>query len=414
MPIDDKTASPVSAGKQMHEEPHRGHRQVTADEAREALGAKGSFDTGQKADAPPAHGMKPEDILSMDNIPDDPKEIERLLGTEFGDKSREDKPEGDAPAHRIAAAVESGDAVAFEAPAAAQAPAKDDKAKAPAAAAAAPAARADEGSFVESRDGKGKIPFAVLKHERQERADLARQLAEANTLIVQLRARPEPGEAASSGIEREQQEQAATDAAAGTLTAEQIEQIKANFPESLSEVIVRLNETAKLGLEAHGKIVDMEREAEQLETEERHTQAASVQDIIDQDEVLTKIQQDPQQWEEAVRIDTTLKSMRRWQGKPEVERFAEVKRMLGFEVEAAARPDKSPVPTAEELAAAKLQQAAGKQQQGRAFTHSDLPGGSAPAQSERESAAALSVHELGSRMEKMTSQQMERYLASIG
>lgn len=408
----------MRAGKEMHQEPTHGHRRVGEDN--EDAKDTRSVEQIVKEDPPPAHGMKPEDILAMDNIPDDPKEIEKLLGTTFGDKSREDAPEGDAPAHKQADAIDKGDAKAFED--ATQTPDESTDstpkveptkpAAAPATAKAAPNAQAD-GGFVETSDGKGRIPYAVLKTERANNAALSKQLAEATALIEQLRARPAAGEAASTKSEQEEQQEAVDKAALQGLTAEELQEVRENFPTPLIKVIERLDANAKAGIEAQAKLREIEKEAETVEAAERHTQAQSVQDIIDQDPVLTELQQDPDRWADAVALDDSLRSTKRWGGKPFVERMVEVKRLMGFTAEPTRRDD-DPKPTAEQQAAAKLAAAAKKQTQGRAFTHSDLPGGNPPAQSERESAAQMSVHDLASRVEKMTPAQLDRYLASIG
>jgi len=409
---------PQSVGKQMHEDPTHGHRtHVTPEEKAKALAANGSFDEGNKADPLPQGALSLEQIMALDpdKIPNDPKEIESLLGQTFGDKSLEKGPDGDMQVHRQQEAIDQGKltpATEVTPPAAkadeGKTPTDDAKARAAAdaTAAAQPPAEAD-GTFVESRDGKGRIPYAVLKNERQQNAKLASELTKAQALIEQLQKGKAPGQAASTVTETEEHKEAADKAAAGALTAEDIAALEENFPPALVQALVKVN---GLAAEARSLVGEIEQEAERVQAQELHETAQTVQDIIDRDPQLTEIQQDPAKWDEAVRIDDTLRSLSRWKDKSDIERFAEVKRMMGYEPSAAPTQRQ---PSAEELAAAKLAEAAKKQPQGRAFTHSDLPGGNPPPQSEREVLQTLDIHSLASRFDKMTPAQQEAFLARM-
>jgi hypothetical protein len=401
--------NPVLAGKQMHEDPTHGHRQLSAEERAEALGSKGSFDTtGLKADPPPAGGMSPEAILAMDisQIPDDPKAIEALLGTEFGDKSREKGPEGDAQVHQQAEAIQTGKAKPFEAAAPAEVPddsaskAKDESTTKPTTTPAAASTDNAEGEFVESRDGKGRIPYTVLANTR-------RQLAAANAKIASFEAgQNQPaGAVTPTASQKQEVQEAREDAEKGLLTQEKLAEFRTRFPDDLIDVIEALNTKAS---SAFNELQEIKQAAAEEERAELQTKAQTVQDLIDQDPVLAQWQQadDPADWEEAVKIDESLRATRRWGEKPFAERMVEVKRLMGVEPAAAG-------PTAAQLADQRLKDAAAKQTQGRAFTHSDLPGGQAPAQTERELVSGLSSMELASRMEQMTPVQLERFLASV-
>lgn len=412
---------PQSIGKQLNaDEPTHGHRQhVTAEAKAEALDSKGSFDTALKADPPPKGALTPEQIMALDEIPSDPKEIEKLLGQEFGDKSRETGPEGDGQVHRQQEAIERGEATAYEAPALPppvadkeQAQKKDAKTEAGASATATSPGEQSQAEFVESRDGKHRIPYKVLENERRTNARLNSELAAAQAQIEQLRKGQVAGEARSTQAEAEEHNDAADKAAAGALTDEDFAALEESFPAALVTALKKINGIA---VESRSVVREIETEAERAEAADKHAAGQSVQDIIDRDPVLTEIQQDEEKWQEAVQLDDALMKSKRWAGKSVTERFAEVKRLMGYEPDPA-QPSRTE-PTAEEQAAEKIRQAGIKQQkqheQGRAFTHSDLPGGNPPPQSERDSVANMDIHSLGRRVEGMNQAQLDRFLASI-
>lgn len=407
----DQTPSPAAAGKQLDLDPTHGHTLVMPGEKNQDATDKRSIEDVVRNDPNP--GMKPEDILSMENIPDDPKELEKLMGLYVGDKSREDAPEGDAPAHKIAERIESGEATA----AAEIAPPKSDPApaaKTPAAG-STPAAGATppDGEYVESRDGKGKIPYAVLADTRRENARMAAELA---TLRAGTAAAPgTPATPAASAAETREATAAAAQAKAGMLSDEQIDALAEKYPAELIDVLKAVNNTART---AFGKVSEIETEATALENDELAASAQSVQDMIDQDPVLSKWQNaaDTADWEEAVRLDDSLMRTRTWGGKPAVERFAEVKRLMGVEPAAVAPPTPAkaaPTLTAEQKAEAKLAAAGAKAAEGRAFSHTDLPGGNPPAQSEHEALASMSMMDLEKRFESMTPAKQRDYLARV-
>lgn len=408
----------VGAGKQLDLDPTHGHTRVMPGEQNKDHPDQRSVE--QVLTDERNQGMSAEAVLSMDNIPDDPKEIEKLMGLYVGDKSRENGPPGDAPAH----AVPKEDAAEVQ-PAAAATPtppvADPKPAATPAAAAstAAPAAATPpEGEFVEARDGKGRIPYAVLAETRRANAALAAELAalKAGTAAAPGTTATPPATAA----QRQETEAAAAQAKAGTLTDEQIDALAEKYPAELVDVLKALNNTVR---ETAGKVGEIETEATELQRQDQVQSAQAVQDLIDQDPVLSKWQNatDPADWLEAVRLDESLRQTRTWGSKPATERFAEVKRMMGV-APAVVTPPPPPTPTttttptltAEQQAQARLDAAAAKAAKGRAFSHTDLPGGNPPAQSERESLANMSMTDLAKSFESMTPAKQREYLARVG
>jgi hypothetical protein len=293
-----------------------------------------------------------------------------------------------------------------------QQPAKDEKATAAAATATAAAATATQptAEFVESRDGKHRIPYAVLENSRKNESRLNSENADLRAQIDQLRKGQVAGEAKSTAAETAEHTDAAEKAASGALTDEDFTALEERFPAALVNALKKVN---ALAAESVSTVREIEQEAELAEKAEAVKLGQSVQDIIDADTQLTEIQQDPEKWEEAVRLDDALKLTKKWGGKPFAERIGEVKRMMGYEPDSAAATRVAAEPTAEEKAAAKLAAAASKQTQGRAFTHSDLPGGNAPTQSERDAVSSMDVHSLARRMDGMSQAQLDKFLASI-
>lgn len=402
----------VSVGKELDLDPTHGHTRVMPGEKNEDHSDKRSFEQVVSADA--STGISPEAVLAMDNIPDDLHEIEKLLGLNIGDKTREKGPPGDAPAHAVKETTEEETpAAAVEVtPAADTTPA--DKPAAAASTAAPAAAKPTDGEFVESRDGKGRIPYSVLADTRRQNAAMAAELAALKAGAPA--ATGTPAAAPATAAQNAEATAAAAKAQDGTLTDEQIDALSEKFPEELVSAIKALNITAKTAL---GKVTEIETEANDLERQDLAQSAQTVQDLIDADPVLSKWQnaEDHADWDEAVRLDESLRQTRLWGGKPATERFAEVKRMMGVAPTAVTPPPaaaKTSTLTPEKQAQARLDEAAAKAAKGRSFSHSDLPGGSPPAQSERETLANTSVLDLAKSFESMTPAKQREYLARVG
>lgn len=384
-----------------------------------AAGKSVSNDDGRKQDALDQRAgddpslMKAEPLkvqpAALESNPDLAKmsfqEIEEAFGLRIGDRTRDAKPAGDMTAIEMSNRIEDGSAVEATEDVLAAAALQDQKpVEAPAAvvapkAAAAPAEPVSkdqpasvlaEEAYVETRDGKGKIPYSVLETTRQ-------RLAEAQNLLA--------GRAAKEQIDLERAE-----ATKGALTPDRIEELRGQFPSAVVDALVALNDE---NVALKGKIFDSEKarpRAETLTDEQRAAQVA--QDLIDQDPVLSKWQNDtdPANWNRAVRFDSMLREDPDWGKKPLQDRFAEVRRLMGHPAESA--PTETEAQKATRIAAEAERRAAGNAG-APGFTHSDLPGGTPPAQTDRDSVGTMDIHTLASKVESMSPAQLERLLATV-
>lgn len=376
----------------------------------QAASANGSFDdTGKDFKW---EGKAPSELESSDKLGDmSMEDIEKEFGLDIPDRTRVAAPTGNMTVFEVEQAVADGtaeipteDAMAAAAvaalqptapapaavaadPAAAAAPA----AAADPAAAAAPAAAAEEGEqVIESRDGKGRIPYAVLEAERQKNARLQAEL----------------------DAERGKKQREAEDAAVqGALSKEEIEAMREEFPDAVVNAIEKLNND-NIGLKREN--LDLKRGArgkeEQLSPED------VAQDLIDQDDMLSRWRTEHEQgnsanWNRAVRFDDMLREDPEWGKKTAAERFDQVRVLMG-----APKPPPAPAKTEAQLAQDRADEAERKATAAAAArpnapTHSDLPGGAPPAQDEQGRIGSLSIVELEKLVE---AQGPDAFLAKFG
>jgi hypothetical protein len=361
--------------------------------------------------ADPWVGERPEDLANMD--PAElakltPQELEQRMGIHIGDRSRDEAPAGDAPVHEMQRKLESGEAVHAteeilaatalqdleqkQQPSAAASAKPPESVAAPTQPTAAPektTPAAEEPEVVESRDGKGKIPYSVLQAARARTAELEAENAE-------LR-----------GVKQRQAEDAAVK---GALTDEQIAALRDSFPDAVVDAMVALNND---NIELKKKNLELSRSArssDDLSPEQKAAQAA--QDAIDQDETLAGWQNDKDQtnWQRAVAFDDMLSKDPVWKAKPFTERIGQVKTLMG--VAPPPTPQSSADAAAQAIAAASAAAAAAAQP--RAFSHSDMPGGSPPAQNEQQRIENLDIMALAGKVDAMNSEQMSALLSKFG
>lgn len=386
------TADPgVSLGKQMNDgDPTHGHLRSNAD-AKDTR----SFEDTTSREPLPVDPMTLFDDANLDKLNADPKEIERMLGVAYGDKSLEgDATNAGLPAHQLDE-QSADEPVSSDSPQA-SAPAAAAPATPPADASTPPVGSTDQGEVIATRDGKGTIPYAVLAAERRRVAELERRLAEA----AKPAASATPEAAAAAGADDGED-----DGDADSDEAELLSQLRAEYPEKLVNVLERALERA----------TSAEQRIAAYENAQRAVKQQNVTDVIDADPVLSQWRdaEDASTFDVAIEIDDQLRKDPRWRDKPMAERFETVKKMtalrVGIElpassaapnpsVPAPAGSSKPAVPNLEAAAAAVLAQAASKSR-GRPLSHSDLPAGTAPAQSEQEAAGNLSVHQLAAMLD---------------
>jgi hypothetical protein len=223
----------------------------------------------------------------------------------------------------------------------------------------------------------------VLQNTRQQVASLESQLKEAQARIAELNggkpvsgkdATPEPGQTQAE----------ANAAAVQALTDAQLAELKESLPENLATAVEALVLQSR---QANAAISELRAKEARIEEERKQEASRSVQEAIDANPTLSLWQsaEDKTMWQEAIREDAHLLANPKWANRPVAERFAEVVRRLDPKA-AGAAPAPQPAPSVSKPSLA--QQAAAviaSKANGHAavpVTHSDLPAGTPPAQTE--------------------------------
>ncbi len=264
----------------------------------------------------------------------------------------------------------------------------------------------DEPKAVATRDGKGTIPYDVLKTERERRQAAETTVAELSTKIEEIQAQ------LAKGTERgdTKAEQLGAEALS-TLNPEELDALRADFP-VFGNVIDKLMGTiANLTSE----VTALKQTEQTREADSRRSVAVSVQDLIDNEPVLIHLQtQDPQLFAKAVEIDNTLKGDKRY---PDMaSRFAKVAEIMEstfgpFEgvVSKKATPVKDePTVSKEEARAAVVKKVAETKVTPKSL--SDIPAGDMPEADEITQMENLSAAEISDRLMKMSPDQRTAFL----
>lgn len=414
--MSDPALDPAAAGKQLNAD-----KDLPAGETTGTPDNRDPFDPS-KVDA---LLLDPEALAGKSE-----SEIAALMGVGEYDRSVTAGPDGDATMHELSRRADEAAIAAAAAPAAATpkvepaavpaaatpAPAKADPAAdaaALAAVAAATSGTAAAETFVETRDGKGKIPYGVLQAERRETARLREENA-------RLKAAPAPGAApAQVAVPTEEPAASEIEITADDLalySEDEIKGLREKYPEELVTRMVRDN---KLAVAAYTNQV---RDVEARRIDAEKTVKNKVTDFIDSHPVLSiwcagETPADKAAFERAVIQDQVLRELPEWQGRPWQDRMTQAAKdtaaILGV-----AYPGQSPAPTPgpqlslAERANAALAAAAATPK--LPTSHSDLPAGTPAGSREIDNLALLSPTQLEAKLEAMTNDQRDRYLASIG
>lgn len=255
----------------------------------------------------------------------------------------------------------------------------------------------EEEGAIATPSGKGTIPYAVLKGEREKR-----QAAEAAVADLSERLK---------GIEQQMAQGStnAAEAAIADLPAEELEALRIDFPVFGKVIDSLLNKIESLTGEISGiKQIDEERQAAT-----QRQQAATVQELIDNDPVLSHLQRnDPELFAKAVDIDRTLIGDPRF---PDMaSRFAKVSETvesLFGPFDGVSRPKSAPSikPIDKAVArAAVTEQIANRKATPTSL--SDIPSGDAQETDELDDLENLSPTEIGARMLKMSEAQRTAFL----
>jgi hypothetical protein len=338
-------------------------------------------------------------LTHADEMPTDPKEIERLAnahmdaameaGTEQMDVN---KIVGKADETPGAAAAETVEVKTDE-------PVKA-KAETPAAA-GTPAAEEAKPDGILAKDGKNVIPYSQLESARARAA-------------------------AAEALARDQAAELATLRAAKT-APEQVEDADMLTDEELT-VLEADSPTLAKTLRAQQAAIRQLRETVDSVTQRQASDAAAqaaevkseVQTAIDSNPTLAAWQtsEDQTMWDRASGFDKLLRAMPEYANVSFADRFAKVVEMtqsaLGIEPE----PEPSPQKQEEQLTPAQIKAAATARlaQAGKGkkpLSLSDVPGGAPPAVDERQKVEEMSTVGLGQMFLGMTQEQRDAYLASL-
>jgi hypothetical protein len=270
----------------------------------------------------------------------------------------------------------------------------------------APPAPADTSPVVLTRDGKHTIPYEVHAQYRARAQQAEAEAERARALEARLaEAEAKLAQAAATG-------EAPTAAQAEdweTLEKELAEE----YPEKLVKAFRALREQVKSAAPAAPAAVPSAPSApETVGTEE----VERIQDAIDQLPQLARWRESQgREWEVAVAVDKRLRDDPQWKDSPYRDRFAQVVRVItGKEPETTtprpgAGPENKNSPQNDIDAEVERLLARAASQPPRSI--SDIPGGSPPAQNEREKVEDLSPLALAQLFEGKSEEQIEQILA---
>lgn len=338
-----------------------------------------------------------------DQVPDDPAEIARLL--EGGELSGDDPDEGPAAEEEAGTANQANESAASGA-ASKQSAEGGEKPGGDGQGEQGQQGAEDDGDrFVESKDGKHRIPYSVLQTERQQRRAAEQALQELQERVRSLE---------EGGTKAEQPEPA--------FTSEELQRIAEDFPE-VGKVIAGL--TKQIGALEQQVLSTRESEQQRAQAERRSMQER-VQEAIDGNPVLSYWQnEDADMFKVAQEFDAQIRANPRNASLSLEERFDKVAKAVQAvygEVElpeayrriepkkpaGAAKPP--PAPSDAEKAADRINSLGAP----KVRSLSDLPGGTPPGTDPLSELAQRDPAAIAEAMQKMTPAQVSKLLASLG
>lgn len=267
-----------------------------------------------------------------------------------------------------------------------------------------------EPTGIATRDGKGTIPYDVLKSEREKRQAAETTVAELSSKLEEIQAQLAKGTAKGEA----KAEELGTEALA-TMTPEELDALRSDFP-VFGNVIDKLMGT----ISTLSKEVSSLKQTEQTrEADIRRSTAVTVQDHIDNEPVLVHLQtSDPKLFAKAVEIDNTLKGDIRFPTM--ADRFKKVAEIMestfgpfeGVKAKAKA-PETAKTVISKEKVEEFIDQKIG-QNKAAPKSLSDIPAGDPPESSERDELENLSSAEISDRLMKMNPDQRTAFLNRIG
>lgn len=235
-----------------------------------------------------------------------------------------------------------------------------------------------------SANGKHVLPYDVLKQERAEKAALKAELEAAQKAVEDLR---------NSGAVSKQSLAEFTG-----MTDEELAELKEYFPDRFDNFVAALNKAH----EAEAKVSQYEAAEQQRQEQSRREIAMTVQEHIDNNQLLSEFQKDPAKWEVCKSIDNSLRNDPETANLTMQERFDRVAKSVA-QLYGIKADDKVETQTSKGKPQAEVSKP-------KINSLSDLPAGSAPEASEFEKLENMSAAELGAMFAKMTPEQQANYL----
>lgn len=268
----------------------------------------------------------------------------------------------------------------------------------------------DHANAVATKDGKGTIPYSVLKGARERASQTEAQNDVLRKQIDELTQRVDSSTPAAAVA-------ASTDEVDGQIAAMQAkaEQLKDEFPE-LAELM-----TGQIGMlvATRQQLAEMQgqhaAERADREAEAQAQVAETIQEAIDGNPVLSdwKEKAGPE-WQASVDMDAMLRTKPEWAEKTFSERFTKVVELVRVMNPEYAAVAVDALPATPATSTATKPQATPSDKRPPVNSLSDIPGGVPPAAGKREQLEELSGSALGNRFADMPMDQINAYLAELG
>lgn len=263
----------------------------------------------------------------------------------------------------------------------------------------------EHASAVSTKDGKGTIPYSVLKGARERASTLH---AENEVLRKQIEEITQRATQADTPTEKTQ----TIDVMDERILAmrEQAAAMKSDFPElaSIFETQAELLAESRKEIASLRGVVQAE-EDKRKATEARTTEE-QVQDAIDGNPDISRWSAEGgPMWQAAVAADTMLRQNPEWAGKTYEERFEKVVAVVkALHPEAQVTPVPASDPKQQQAATSKPAKA-----KAPAYTLSDIPGGMPTTGGAMEQVETMSPTQISRMFMNMTPEQTAEYLSSL-
>jgi hypothetical protein len=265
----------------------------------------------------------------------------------------------------------------------------------------------NEEKAITTRDGKGTIPYEVLKTEREKRQAAESAVAELTSKVEEIQAQLAKGTTKGDAKAEQLGEEALA-----TMSSEELDALRSDFP-VFGKVIDSLMGTIN---SLSSEVTSLKQSEQTREADTRRSVASTVQELIDNEPVLAFLQTtDPALFDKAIAIDNTLKGDKRYPTM--ADRFSKVAELMEttfgpFEGVASKKApttsQEKPSVSKEQVRDTVIKKVAETKAQPKSL--SDIPAGEMPESDELSNLENLSASEISDRMMKMSSDQRTAFL----